>query len=114
MMPRDDYFVLAYKILAYLYTKLKAGEDVDPTLLAADGPLLKVPERYWTYILDNLQKQGFIQGVILVKAWGAEVIVESIDKIQITPEGIAFLQENSLMEKAKAFLKEAKEMIPFV
>lgn len=39
-MYRDDYFVLAYKLLAYLYTQLKAGEDVDPAMLAADGPLL--------------------------------------------------------------------------
>ena len=66
-MSSDDYFVLAYKLLAYLYTQLKAGEDVDPAMLAAEGPLLKVPESYRTYILDNLQKRGMIQGVILVK-----------------------------------------------
>ena len=66
-MSSDDYFVLAYKLLAYLYTQLKAGEDVDPAMLVAEGPLLKVPESYRTYILDNLQKRGMIQGVILVK-----------------------------------------------
>ena len=29
-MPKDDYHVIAYKILAYLYVQLKAGADIDP------------------------------------------------------------------------------------
>ena len=38
-MSNNDYFVLAYKILAYLYTQLKAGDDIDPAMLAAGGPV---------------------------------------------------------------------------
>lgn len=28
-MAKDDYFVIVYKILSYLYVQLKSGEDVD-------------------------------------------------------------------------------------
>ena len=33
-MPKDDYHVIAYKILACLYVQLKAGADIDPQCLA--------------------------------------------------------------------------------
>lgn len=33
--------------------------------------------------------------------------------IRITPRGISFLFENSLMEKVKRTLKDIKEIIPF-
>lgn len=29
-MAKDDYFVIVYKILAYLYMKLKNGEEIEP------------------------------------------------------------------------------------
>lgn len=32
-MAKDDYFVLVYKILAYLYTVLKEGRSPDPQML---------------------------------------------------------------------------------
>lgn len=36
-MAKDDYHVVVYKILAYLYVKLKAREKVDTKLLEADS-----------------------------------------------------------------------------
>ena len=48
-MSRDDYFVLVYQILAYLYTCLKEGQQADPDYLKPDSPLLGINEQYWTY-----------------------------------------------------------------
>ena len=62
-MSRDDYFVLVYQILAYLYTCLKEGQQAVPEYLNPDSPLLGINEQYWTYIMTNMLKQGYIEGI---------------------------------------------------
>ncbi len=112
-MAKDDYFVIAYKILAYLYVQLKTGEDIDVVMLAAGGPLMKINEKYWTYIMENLQEQGYIRNVHLT--WiGGQKIITDYAQCEITPDGIAYLCDNSLMEKVKQFLKDVKEITPFI
>lgn len=68
-MAKDDYHVVVYKILAYLYVKLKAGEKVDAKLLEADSNYLNINKIYWTYIIENLHNQGLVSGVVINKAW---------------------------------------------
>ena len=63
IMAKDDYFVLVYKILAYLYTVLKEGRSPDAKMLQYDSTLLGVNEPYWAYIMENLQAQGYITGL---------------------------------------------------
>ena len=53
-MAKDDYFVLVYKILSYLYAVLKEGRPPEEKLLRHDSPLLGVNEVYWTYIMEHL------------------------------------------------------------
>lgn len=36
-MVRDDYYVIAYQMLSYLYQCLKSGKDVDPKMLEHRG-----------------------------------------------------------------------------
>lgn len=67
-MAKDDYHVVVYKILAYLYVKLKAGEKVDAKLLEADSNYLNINKIYWTYIIENLHNQGLVSGVVINKA----------------------------------------------
>lgn len=67
-MAKDDYFVLVYKILAYLYTVLKEGRYPDAKMLQYDSTLLGVNEPYWAYIMENLQAQGYITGLTVVAA----------------------------------------------
>ena len=68
-MAKDDYYVIVYKILAYLYTQLKEVEKID--------------------------NEGLITNIGIIKVWGGEVSI-SIDNIQITPNGIDYLCNNSL------------------
>ena len=88
-MAKDDYFVLVYKILAYLYTVLKEGRSPDAKMLQYDSTLLGVNEPYWAYIMENLQAQGYITGLTVVAAWGGARSISNLERCQITPDGIS-------------------------
>ena len=113
-MAKDDYFVLVYKILAYLYTSLKEGTPPNPDMLLSSSLFLNINEAYWAYIMDNLQKQGLICGLVISPAWGGKTVVSGLENCQITPDGIAYLFENDLLSKAKELLKDIKTMTPFI
>lgn len=113
-MARDDYHVIVYQILAYLYTQLKAGAAVDPKLLEPESRYLGINESYWMYIIENLARDGLIEGISVTHAWGGQSIVSGLDRAQITPRGIEYLCDNSFLNKAKEFLKDAKAIVPFI
>ena len=103
-MAKDDYFVIVYKILSYLYVKLKSGEDTNPNMITHDSQLLQINRKYWDYIMRNLIEDGYIT-CETEKVWGKELIYD-LKTAEITPEGIAYVCNNSLIEKAKEFLKD--------
>lgn len=115
-MAKDDYFVIVYQILSYLYRRLKKGESIDIAFLSHDGPLFKISRNYWAYILYHMQETGLIEGVAFYQLDGmGSPMPADWEDCQITPDGIAYLCENSMMEKAKAFLKEVKDVVtPFI
>lgn len=39
-MAKDDYYVIVYKIPAYLYMCLKQGKDIEPEMLMYDGGII--------------------------------------------------------------------------
>ena len=53
-MEKDDYFVIVYKLLSYLYMQLKTGEDIDEKMISHESPILQINKRYWNYIMENL------------------------------------------------------------
>lgn len=112
-MSKNDYFVLVYRILAYLYECLKEGEKPDSEYLTYDTKEFPVGEEYWSYIFENLLKDGYIEGVTLVPILGQTVKGVKLTKnIRITPKGIDYLQNNSAMSRANDFLKTIKEIVP--
>lgn len=111
-MAKDDYFVIVYKILSYLYVKLKSGEDVNPNMITHDNQLLQINRKYWDYIMRNLIEDRYIT-CETEKVRGKELIYD-LKTAEITPEGIAYVCNNSLIEKAKEFLKDIKEITPFI
>ncbi|MEY8381478.1 YjcQ family protein [Ileibacterium valens] len=113
-MAKDDYFVIVYKILAYLYVQLKAGEQIDPRLISADGYLCSVNDKYWTYIWVNLVDSGFVSGVSYERAWGKDVVISDLEDVQITPAGIEYLCENNRLKKVVEYLKDVKAITPFI
>ena len=108
-MAKDDFFVIAYRILAYLYQCMKEGER--PNMEDISFQRLGIPERYWYSVIRNLRSGGYIRGIEIVEGIGGTIFLSEINP-EITIAGIEFLQENSSMAKAKQFLKELKEIIP--
>lgn len=113
-MERDDYHVIVYQILSYLYVKLKAGENPDPKMLMANSNYLNINERYWVNIMTILLEEGYIKGITLTKPWGNDIIVDNLDGCKITIKGIEYLSDNSFLNKAKEFLKDVKAIVPFI
>ena len=113
-MAKDDYYVIVYKILAYLYMQLKKGEAVDPEMLMYDGTLFQINIKYWIYIFENLSNDGYITGLSNIDVGNGDYLKEQFPYCQITQKGIDYLCENSLAEKAKQFLKDIKDITPFI
>lgn len=115
-MAKDDYHVIVYQILAYLYQCVKNGNDVDVRLLQYDSPLIGAKNaKYWSYIIANMYDYDLITGVQFAELDGAHGKVPiDVGECQITPIGIEYLCDNSFMEKAKKFLKDIKEITPFI
>lgn len=108
-MAKNDYFAVAYRILAYLYACLKEGAKPDYCVLSPQE--IGINESYWTFVMTELHDHGYIRGSGFTPILGGKLPVR-IDSLCITQEGIEFMQENSAMSKARDFLKSLKEIIP--
>ena len=114
-MVRDDYHVIVYQILAYLYQCLKKDTPVDGQKLDYGSSLLRIKESYWAYIMYHMQDMGLIEGITFVHLDGRDIpYATRLENTRITPYGIEYLCDNSLMEKVKKFIKEIKEITPFI
>lgn len=105
-MAKDDYFVIAYKVLKYLYECLKRGKEPNMSILSAD--FFSIKTSYWAYIMESLKNEEYLIGVVVVDG----VSVGIRPDITITPKGIQYLEENSLLQKAKETVKDIRDMLP--
>lgn len=106
-MAKNDFFVLAYKILGYLYVCMKEGEAVDSEFISPEN--LKINVQYWIAVLKALSDEELIKGVRFAETLGKSYSA-NLSKAEITMKGIEYLEENSLISKAREFLKEAKDI----
>lgn len=116
-MAKDDYHVIVYQILSYLYQQLKSGIPIDEQMLSAEA-LFGINEKYRGYILKNLLNDGYITGILVKESkyidGQACLYFLNLDECEITPKGIEYLTDNSFLSKAKEFFKDVKSMTPFV
>ena len=114
-MAKDDYFVLVYNLLAYLYKQLKSGKKADPKAFEPDqGVFLYIPIEYRNVILINLLERGLIDGIQVSTNICGDTSFGDLSQCYITHEGIQYLFENNMLKKAQRFFKDIKEMTPFV
>jgi hypothetical protein len=104
-VARDDFFVVMFKVLTYLYGCLKGKivfqKDIFLKTIGNEHLADGVLDRYLEMISDN----GYIRGLEFVQAWCGETIrTGDYSNMQITMEGIQYLQENSTMQKIEDFL----------
>lgn len=109
-MSSDDFEVITYKILAYLYACLKSGKKVDiPAMRALAG----CNESYFGVVVKNLQSKGLVEGFFFDGLSGVVVdspALASVSDPAITMDGAIYARENSNMAKAKSFLGHAFEV----
>lgn len=110
-MAKDDYYVIVYQILSYLYVCLKKGEKVDAEKLEPDGGMFEINKKYWIYIMENMVDQGFIRGIAIRKD-ANETYIRRLDHCEITPAGIDYLCDNSRIKKAFEFAKDVMAITP--
>lgn len=108
-MSRDDYFVISYKILKYLYQCLKKGTTPREDEISAEA--FNIEPSYWDNIMLDLDEEGYIQGGSIKRALGGRICI-SFTNLRISAKGIQHIYENTIFEKVKAFLKDIKDMTP--
>jgi len=110
-MAKDDYFVIVYKLLKYLYECIKKSKPVSMDVIDAD--YFGIEKLYWEYIITNLSMDGYITGVNLIPIQGKlDKGVKISSSIKITPKGILYLEENSVFNKVKEIVKDISDIIP--
>lgn len=113
-MVKNDYFVVIYKILTYLYACLKDGRKVEKEYLLHDGVLFQINYKYWVYIFENLVNEGFIEGISNVTAGGGYNIKNQLEGCRITPKGILYITDDVIFKEVQMFLSEIKDLILFI
>lgn len=78
-----------------------------------ESPCFSCGECQWQYIILSLITEEYVKGIAVNHTKDGVLLGDLPDAI-ITPKGISYLFENSLIEKAKRTLKDVKEMAPFV
>ena len=109
-MTKDDYDVLVFKILTYLYAYLKGKAFYDPDVV--EKTIFQgVNEPYRAYILRHMADDDLIEGYRYTHAWGNVYIsLTDLSECQIAPAGITFLKENSSMKRVLSALQESGDV----
>lgn len=110
-MVQDDYFVIVYKILEYLYSCMKSGEKVNIAMICWDSKAIDINKEYWEDIIRSIYAEGYIRGVSLGSIMGQEKPSIKFSGLTITEKGIMFLQENGKMKKAAQSVKTVMETV---
>lgn len=111
-MAKDDYFVISFKILAYLYAVLKGKEFFSKQKYDKAIGKKELNEEYLNRIYKMMSDDGLIEEVVFTKAWGNVYIpLFEENELQITSKGIQFLEENDSMKKAGKFLQDKADVI---
>ena len=108
-IAKNDYFVVVYRILAYLYACFRAGESPDMDMFGPDA--LRINNGYWANVMESISNEGYVTGVSLAHRVGSAPGIK-LANLKITQRGIEYLQENSAMRKAADFLKSVKDVVP--
>lgn len=103
-----DNFKIIYKILKFLEMSLDYEmTDVD----AISYQRLGITKERWEQLLIMLQDSEYITGIAVTQSLGDNKrhIAEPITPV-ITLKGLEYLTENTLLKRAAALLKGAKDM----
>ena len=113
-MAKDDYHYLVFRTLTYLYGVLQCKYSFDEKvfLKTVDRTKDGILEEYLTRVLKFMTDDGLITGLVFAKAWGNEcILANDLKNMAITPKGLDYLTENSIMNELKKTLSEGAGLI---
>ena len=111
-MAKDDYDVIVFKLLTYLYAVAKRKIPYNKQTFDAALKMEYINEEYFAYVIYMMLQERLIDGITVTKVWGNEFILAgNIADTFITADGIHYLKENSTMNKIKEWFKENVEYI---
>lgn len=108
-MAKNDYHVIVYQILAYLYAQLKKGKPIEPEMISNDSWLLEINYDYWLYIMKSLLELEYISGIQIQEIDGSGK-VRYLNKCQITPKGIEYICDDKMIEKVRNYVCDKKDI----
>ena len=113
-MAKDDYTRIVCLILTYLYARIRGRVDTPPEVylqpMTKDFP---VEGEYFYFILEEMQKKGWITGLQFMRTWGGDLFrINGYSRIQITGDGIQYLCDNSAMRKTLEWLRDNAPALP--
>lgn len=109
-MARDDYNVIVFKILTYLYGCLQRKYLFNKAELLKLLDTQYIAEQYLSDVLRLMQEEGLITGLVFKKVWGNEhLLINDYGEMTITAKGARFLLEDKTMNKVKVFLSGAAQ-----
>lgn len=103
-----DNFKAVYRIL----TALEASMDLPKNNLEMfNADALHVSEARWSRYIEMMADAGYVKGVKVDHYIDGTMSVNA-DNIEITLEGLEYLQENSIMQKIYRAAKGAVDLVP--
>ncbi len=102
-------FYVIYKIL-YNLDKYKGDEAFDYRSISPEA--MGISFTTWEQLMIELQANGYIRGLVYTKTLSDKFphIIEPIE-VQITLRGMEYLEDNSMMAKAKEALRLAGDIL---
>ena len=106
-MAKDDYHVIVFRMLKYLYHQLKDGLPPEPEMLMPDSKIFEINEYYWKYVLRSMLEEHLIRGLTMNDdGSGPEQSSEMLKDIQITPKGIEYLNDNRMGQRVDQLIRD--------
>lgn len=111
-MAKDDYDVVVYRVLIYLYACLKRRIVFEEETFQASVRKNIDSDEYFIAVLHMMQNEGLIEGLSFKKAWGGVyLLLSDIKDAEITASGVRYLRENRTMAKVGEKMKAAADII---
>ena len=105
-MPNN--FKIIYKILSILEKAMSYDEfDLD----RISYQKLDISKALWIRIMVMLKENGYIKGVVVTETLDSQLPDVELGNVEITLKGLEYLEENSLMQKAKNLAKGVVDIV---
>lgn len=104
-MAKDDYDVIVFKTLTYLYGVMKRKYNFEDITFQATISKTEIVEEYLLDVLYMMQNEDLVKGLTFARAWGDNVLLaNSLSDMRITATGIRHLTDTIKMKQVKEVL----------